>query len=512
MSLSSYQIQARAEIERRKRLGLIPKEKPLWEPNPDRDGIPNPQRLAYESEADVLGFGGGAGSGKTSLLLGLAATKHKRSAIFRRTFPELRGIIEDSRKIFNAEEIDHTKDSFNESLHRWSLDGGKRMVEFESCQLEKDKRKQQGRARDFFGFDEAQFFTKEIIEYITIWNRTTDPNQRCRVVLTFNPPTEDQGQWVIDYFKPWLAYLFPDAYQHPSPAKPGELRWYTSIDGEEVECENDEPIEYNGETLNPRSRTFIPGTVFDNPYLLNTDYVSQLQRYEEPYRSMFLFGNFAAKADPNPLQVIPSAWVLKAQQRWRETEKPNIPINAIGIDVARGGRDKTTLAKRRENYFDELLKWPGSKTPDGQSLITVVKPELDKEDFPETINVDAIGVGSSPYDMLKETYDFVSAINVAEASTFRDRSNRHGMKNKRSEMYWRMREALDPEHGDNLCLPPDNELLADLCAATYSLTSSGQILIEEKKKIKERIGRSPDLGECVLLTMLDGSKWLMGWE
>jgi len=494
--------------------GLVqePKEtKPLWEPNPDRDGIPNPQRLAYESEADVVGMGGGAGSGKSSLLLGLAATNHKRSVIFRRTFPELRGLIEDSRAIFNAEGRDHQKDSFNESLHRWSLNNGEKILEFESCQLAKDVRKQQGRARDFFGFDEAQFFTREMIEYITIWNRTTDINQRCRVVLTFNPPTDDNGQWIIEYFKPWMAFLFPEAYQHPNPAKPGELRWYTSIDGEEVECDGPEEIEHNGEILKPKSRTFIPGTVFDNPHLINTDYVSQLQRYDEPYRSMFLYGNFAAKFDTDPQQVIPTAWILTANQRWRETPKPEIPITMIAVDVARGGRDKSTIAKRYENWFDEIAKKPGKETATGPKLATFVKTEIDKTGLPENINIDAIGVGSSPFDTLNEIYDCVNPINVAEKSTFRDKTNRHGMKNKRAEMYWRLREALDPEHGDNICLPPDNELLADLCSAKWELTSNGQIIIEDKDRIKERIGRSPDLGECVLLTMLGGSKFIMGW-
>ena len=75
------------------------------------------------------------------------------------------------------------------------------------------------------------------------------------------------------------------------------------------------------------------------------------------------------------------------------------------------------------------------------------------------------------------------------------------MRNKRAEYYWRMREALEPEHGDDVALPPGAEVVADLCAARYKLTTAG-IQIEDKEAIKERIGRSPDVGEAILLANL----------
>ena len=52
--------------------------------------------------------------------------------------------------------------------------------------------------------------------------------------------------------------------------------------------------------------------------------------------------------------------------------------------------------------------------------------------------------------------------------------------------------------GDNLALPPDQELLADLCAATWE-PSGANIAVESKDAIKERIGRSPDRGDAILL-------------
>jgi hypothetical protein len=39
-----------------------------------------------------------------------------------------------------------------------------------------------------------------------------------------------------------------------------------------------------------------------------------------------------------------------------------------------------------------------------------------------------------------------------------------------------------------------------LCSARYEVSSAG-VLIEDKEKIKQRIGRSPDMGEAVIMAL-----------
>jgi hypothetical protein len=75
------------------------------------------------------------------------------------------------------------------------------------------------------------------------------------------------------------------------------------------------------------------------------------------------------------------------------------------------------------------------------------------------------------------------------------------MVNVRAEMYWRLREALDPDGPDPLALPEDPELRADLTAPTYEITTAG-IKIESKPEIAARLGRSPDCGDAVALSVL----------
>jgi hypothetical protein len=187
-----------------------------------------------------------------------------------------------------------------------------------------------------------------------------------------------------------------------------------------------------------------------------------------------------------------------------ERERPKNAIPAYGLDPSRGGQDKTALAARYDNWYDEPVSWPGMVAKDGPTVAELVRQAIDGG-LIQYINIDVTGIGSSVYDSLNPMYDNVYPFVGAERSSYRDRSGKLKMRNKRAEMYWRMRDALDPEYGDDIALPLDNELLADLCSAKYSVTTAG-VLIEDKKQIKERIGRSPDIGEAVMMANMITTK------
>ena len=454
-----------------------------------------PQWLAFLTRADETFYGGAAGGGKSDLLLGLAGEAHQRSIIFRRVFPNLRFLVERSRKIYNAEGKEHGKDSYNESLHIWRLSNGN-MIEFAAMQYEQDKSNFQGRPHDFIGVDEAPEFAESQISFVSAWNRSEDPNQRVRLLLTGNPPIDESGTWIVRRYAAWLDKT------HPHPAKSGELRWYAVVDGKETEVES-KPFNHKGETIYPRSRTFIPARLDDNPfYSADGRYKSVLQSLPEPLRSQLLNGDFDASNMPDPFQIIPTEWVRLAQKRWMEREKPTTPLTAAGIDPSRGGQDKTGIAKRYDNWFDEVVSYPGAVAKDGAIVAELARQAIG-DAKPIYINVDVNGIGSSVFDHLKVMYESVRPFNGAEGSKYRDKSGKLKMRNKRAEMYWRMRDALDPKNGDDLALPPDTELLADLCSAKYEVSSAG-VKVEEKEEIKARIGRSPDIGEAVMMANFHG--------
>src|SRR5207302_710316 len=124
---------------------------------------------------------------------------------------------------------------------------------------------------------------------------------------------------------------------------------------------------HKGELIKPLSRTFIPSRVTDNPHLAGTSYMATLQALPEPLRSQMLYGDFKAGLGDDPWQVIPTAWVDAAQARWKLLE-PRPPMDSMGVDVARGGKDHTILARRHANWFDKAIDFPGKDTPDGPTV------------------------------------------------------------------------------------------------------------------------------------------------
>lgn len=477
-----------------------------WKPFADTEHGPHPQRLALESKADILGYGGAAGGGKSDLLLGVAGWHHYRSVIFRRVFPSLRGIIDRSREVYNPLGDDASVDSYNESLYRWRFqERGRAQLRFGSLQYEKDVLAWQGQPHDFYGFDELTEFTEYQFRFVTGWNRTSRPGQRCRVIATMNPPTTKEGEWVIRYFAPWLDDT------HPNPAAAGELRWFTTVDGKDIECDDATPfiLAEDGKTkiydipasvsedniLRPRSRTFIFARVVDNPILVASGYVATLQALPEPMRSKMLYGDFRSGMEEDPWQIFPTDWVLAAQKRWKEMEEPkHIPVVQLGVDVARGGTDRTVLTPRRDYYFCEQKLYPGKETKKGSDVIARCAP-LCTEDT--KICIDVIGVGSSPFDLGEVQGMNVVAMNGAEKTEERSKAGNLGFYNRRAAWHWRLREALDPASGENLAIPDDPELRADLTAMKWEITTRG-IKVRDKDETKDILGRSPDKGESLI--------------
>lgn len=463
----------------------------LWQP------FPGPQTKALQTKADVTGYGGSAGGGKTDLLIGAAITEHHRSIIFRREAVQLMAMIDRGHQLLDG----HS--TYNGSDKEFKL-GDDRSVRFAGVKDPGDEKKFQGQPHDLKAFDELPHFTEAQFRYLCGWNRPLREGQRCRVIATMNPPTAPEEEWVTQFFGPWLD---PN---HPRPAKAGDLRWYSTIDGTDAEVADGTPfIRFNkalgkNELVRPLSRTFFFASLEDNPVYKDSNYVATLQALPEPLRSKLLYGSFQAGREDNPWQAIPTEWVRMAQARWKARARPSTPLSAIGVDVARGGRDKTVLAPLYDNWFDELKTYPGTETPDGHVVGGLVL--MQRNGASAAINVDVLGPGGSVVDFLRDQLGamqpsqrhLVVGLNSSERNPLaRDKSGQLAFANKRAEWYWKFREALDPNGGEEIALPPDPELLADLTAPTWQPRSNG-IQLESKEDVIARIQRSPDKGDAVV--------------
>lgn len=456
--------------------------------------VPNsgPQTEAFDCAADELFYGGQAGGGKTDLGIGLALTKHKRSLILRR-------INKDALKIVpRFEDVIGGRDGYNGQLQRWRL--GDRQIDIAGCEQESDKQRFKGDPHDLIVFDEGTDFLESQFRFIIGWNRSTVPNQRCRVVVTSNPPTTSEGLWVIRYWGPWLDPT------HPDPALPGELRWFTTINGEDTEVDGPGPHEIPGEPapVVARSRTYLPASLSDNPDLAATNYASVLSSLPDELRRAYRDGDFSVGLKDGDFQVIPTQWIQAAQARWKPDGYRGYTMTAMAFDPAGGGKDAAELCWRHGGWYAELVSEKGEQTADGAKAAGLLIAKR-KDGAAVVIDVGG-GYGGAVSQVLKDNSISFGPFNGANATKAKTQDGQLEFVNKRAEAWWRFREALDPEQegGSPICLPPDPELRADLAAPTYSVSPRG-IQIEAKEHIRKRLGRSPGKGDAVVMCQSEGT-------
>lgn len=461
----------------------------VWVPNP------GPQSDAYFSLADELFYGGSAGSGKTDLAVGLALTAHERSLILREYLDDARDMSERMLNVIGS------RDGWNGQLLHYRKD--RLSIDFGGCRNDNEKQRFKGKPHDLIVFDEVSDFLESVYTFIIGWNRSATPGQRCRIVAAGNPPTRPSGLWVI---KRWAAWLDP---KHPNPAKSGELRWYLQDeDGVEREVDGRGPHEVNGEMVMARSRTFIRAKLSDNPDLAATDYDANLAALPPELRAAYRDGKFDASLKDNPHQVTPTAWVKAAQERWDSRPPADVPMCCIGVDASGGGDDPMVIARRYDGWYAPMVVIPGRTIPmDSAGAYSAGQVLANRRDNADIVIDMGGGYGSSMYEHLRDNQIEVKAYKGAEGTTRRSRDGKLRFTNKRSAAYWGFREALDPGQpgGSPISLPDDAELVSDLTAPTFEVTANG-IKVEPKEKVCERLGRSTDKGDAVVMAWFEGPR------
>lgn len=467
-----------------------------WVPNP------GPQTQAYFSKADVLLYGGEPGGGKSQLILGLAHNEHQRSLVMRRQYGDLDRLIEDCLKIHGS------RDGFNGSPPPKLRISPSKIIDFAAAHRVGDEQGQMGKGRDLLGIDEATHFAESQVRFLMGWNRSDDPNQRVRTVLATNPPLSAEGLWVIKMFAPWLDP------QYPNPAKPGELRFVVS-DEEGNDKWVDGPGEYEvvvagkSKMVKATSRTYIPASVKDNPYYVASGYEQQLDAMPEPYRSL-LMGGFRTAFKDQENQIIPTKWVELSQQRWKAEKPRGVPMCVIGVDASGGGDDPMVLASRYDGWFNELVEVPGKDIPMTRAGAYCAGIVISYRRDNALVVIDmGGGYGGPMYEHLSGNDVEVKAYKGAESSNRRSADGKIRFTNKRTAALWGFREALDPGQpgGSPVSLPPDPILLSDLTAPTFTVTPNG-IKAESKEDVCDRLGRSTDRGDAVVMCWYEGPRML----
>jgi hypothetical protein len=268
---------------------------------------PGPQEMFLSTSADIAGYGGSAGGGKTfGLLLEALRWKelpHFPTLILRREIAmtkQLGGIWQEAHQLLSETTTVNLSERF------FQFPSGAR-IQMSGIKAESDVHKYQGAQLPHILFDELTHFTEYQFWYM--WSRCRSGQFPVKPYMraTFNP---QRTGWVKRLFAPWVDSSWPEE----DKAQSGEIRWFIR--------ENDQICWVPEGTENAISITFIRAKLSDNPQLMERDpgYLQKLMSLPEKERRELLDGDWDARPpnlvldqfDPARHEVswfqIPSHW------------------------------------------------------------------------------------------------------------------------------------------------------------------------------------------------------------
>lgn len=261
------------------------------------------QEAFHASPADIVIYGGAAGAGKTWSLV-IEPVRHLdnadfRAVIFRRTSPQIHnpgGLQDEAQRWYPLFGGSHTRPH---SGITWVFPSGA-VVRFAHLQHEDTKFDWQGSQITLLCFDELTHFSETQFFYMLSRNRSTC-GVRPYVRATTNP---DAGSWVAKL----IAWWIDDDTGYPIEERAGVQRWFVRIDGEIVWADTADELRDQYPGQEPKSLTFIPAKLEDNPILMESDpgYLANLMTQHPVERERLLGGNW--KIMPSGGKVFNKAW------------------------------------------------------------------------------------------------------------------------------------------------------------------------------------------------------------
>ncbi|RUM90708.1 MAG: terminase [Thiomicrospira sp.] len=231
---------------------------------------------------------------------------------------------------------------------------------------------------------------------------------------------------------------------------------------------------------------------------------SQIQTWLEDYGEDSDFFRIRVRGE-FPMSSSDQFISISSVERAKSSD-PEVSIDdplIIGVDVARFGDDDSVIWFRRGldaktiepivlNGVDTMqLASKVSALAKGSYHTSGIKADM--------VFVDEGGVGGGVVDRLRMLGVNVIGVNFggkADSGISLTRASGEKYFNKRSEIWGIMRAALE----SGLSIPVDNDLEEDLISPEYSFNEKNEIVLERKKDIKKRIGRSPDRADALAIT------------
>ena len=166
----------------------------------------------------------------------------------------------------------------------------------------------------------------------------------------------------------------------------------------------------------------------------------------------------------------------------------------IACDPARFGDDRTAIIVRQGKKVLRKLIITHYRTTAVSGQIIALKKEFPKA----RIKIEVNGLGAGIVDEVHEwAVTNNCAKDVIEINVNYKAINEKEYANLRTEMYFNLRDWLaDAEI-------PDDEDFLEVAEIKYHYTSKGQNQLESKDDIKKRIGKSPDVGDAMAISLAE---------
>lgn len=171
---------------------------------------------------------------------------------------------------------------------------------------------------------------------------------------------------------------------------------------------------------------------------------------------------------------------------YQHTDIKGAPV-VLGVDPARFGGDRSVIVRRQGLAMFEPIVLRGI---DNMDLADRVAAEITRH-RPDAVFIDS-GGGAGVIDRLRQIGHRVQEV------PFGGKAMEDHYKNRRTEMWWNMREWL----GGGGSIPDILALKQELATPTYSYDTQGRKVLESKDQIKKRLqdAGSPDIADALCLT------------
>ena len=176
----------------------------------------------------------------------------------------------------------------------------------------------------------------------------------------------------------------------------------------------------------------------------------------------------------------------------------------LGVDVARMGSDRTTFVLRHGAIVDQIKVFAKQDTMETVGcILRVLEPwQVDE------VYVDVVGLGAGVYDRLAELKRqrmitcTVVPVNVAEKAPPVKHPSDAKPRLLRDYLWLEVAQWLRDSQPVFCAEDPGacEDLAGELASVGYGIDSYGQLVVEEKDKMRKRLGHSPDLADALGVT------------